>query len=219
MNSEAAAAAVPVVGQTKRAKGEMSRTYRIATICGATPLLVGVVIFLLWLVTRWDWLMAAGMFTIYGGVAMLLFGAIALVRFCWLALGTPDFPRRRLWVSAVWCAALLLSNFPVAAAIVVGAVSIETRYVVTVHNSSSRPLTDVRVSGGGCEVDFGTVAPGVTVRRSFWVRCDGTLVFHAASGFTRYNETIDGYVTNGMGGNASVTVGPEGTISVADKKN
>ena len=194
----------------------MNRTYRIALICGATPLFIGVSIFLLWLVTRWNWLMMAGLYTIYGGVPIFLIGVVALTRFCWLASRTPDLPRRRLRISVICCAGLLLSNFPVAAAIVVGAVMIDTRYIVTVHNASSQPLDDVRVSGGGCEVDFGTISPGATLRRSFWVQCDGELDFCASSGSVRYNKTIDGYVTNGMGGNTSVIVGPQGTISVAD---
>ncbi|SIO67317.1 hypothetical protein SAMN05444166_8332 [Singulisphaera sp. GP187] len=43
----------------------MSPYYKISLICGATPLFVGIAIFLLWLITRWDWLMAAGLLTLY----------------------------------------------------------------------------------------------------------------------------------------------------------
>ncbi len=38
----------------------MIRAYRIALICGAVPLLLGVSIFTLWLITRWHWLPWAG---------------------------------------------------------------------------------------------------------------------------------------------------------------
>ena len=186
-------------------------------ICGATPLLGGVLIFLLWLVTRWDWLMMAGLFTVFGGVVIFLIGAIALTRFCWLAFHTPDLPRHRLWFSALCCAGLLLSNFPVAGAIIATVVMIKTRYTVTVHNASQQPLYDVRVSGGGCEANLGTIPPIAIVRRSFWIQHDGQLELHAVSGSTTHDKTIDGYVTNGMGGDATVTAKPDGTISVADK--
>ena len=73
----------------------MNRVYRVALICGAAPLLIGVSIFILWLITRWDWLMMAGIFTLYGGVAIFVVGVLALARFCWLAFRTPGFPRRR----------------------------------------------------------------------------------------------------------------------------
>ena len=46
-------------------------------------------------------------------------GVFALARFCGLAFRTPDYPRWRLWFSALACAGLLLMNFPVAGGIIV----------------------------------------------------------------------------------------------------
>jgi len=46
----------------------MERTYRIALICGAAPLLAGVLIFLFWLAFRWEWLAVAGLLTIFSGI-------------------------------------------------------------------------------------------------------------------------------------------------------
>jgi hypothetical protein len=195
----------------------MNRAYRVALICGVIPLLIGVPMFLLWLITRWDWLIMAGIFTLYGGVAIFLIDAIALARFCGLAFRTPELPRRRLWLSTLGCAALLLSNFAVAGGITASVIAIETRYTVTVHNASQQPLSGVRVFGGGCEADFGTIPPGGIVRRSFWIQHDGELGFRAVSGATTHTKTIDGYVTNGMGGQTTVTINPDGTISVSNK--
>lgn len=194
----------------------MNRAYRVALICGALPLLVGVLIFLVWLITRWDWLMMAGIFTLYGGVAVFFIGAIALVRFFWLAVRTPELPRRGLWLSTLGCAALLLSNFAVAGGITASVIAIETRYTVVVHNTSRQPLSGVRVFGGGCEADFGTIPPGGIVRRSFWIQHDGELEFRAVSGATTHSESIDGYVTNSMGGYTTVTINPDDTISVSN---
>jgi hypothetical protein len=42
----------------------------------------------------------------------------------------------------------------------------------------------------------------------------GSLEFRAISGTTVYTKTIDGYVTHGLGGHTTVTINPEGTISV-----
>ncbi|MEP6671006.1 MAG: hypothetical protein ABJF10_17735 [Chthoniobacter sp.] len=190
------------------------KAYRVALLCGAIPLVVGVSIFLLWLLTRWGWLMTAGIFTLYGGVAFFLVGVVALGRFCWLALRTPGLPRRPLWLSTVGCAALLLSNFPVAGGIAATAIRIETRYTVTVHNTSPQPLSGVRVFGGGCEADFGAFAPGGVVRRSFWIEREGELKFQAGSGAATQATTIDGYVIPSVGGHVTVTIKPDGTISV-----
>jgi hypothetical protein len=195
----------------------MNPAYRVALICGALPLLTGVSIFLLWLVTRWEWLMFAGVFTLYGGLAVFCIGALALARFCWLAFRTPEQPRRRLWLSTLGCAALLLSNFPVAVGIVSSVLQIETRYTVTVRNGSPQPLSGVRVFGGGCEADFGTIPPGGSVRRSFWIQHDDQLEFRALSGATMHAETIDGYVTNSLGGNTTVVLNPDATVSVSNR--
>jgi len=195
----------------------MNRAYRVALICGALPLLVGVSIFLLWLITRWDWLMMAGIFTLYGGVAVFFIGSIALARFCWLAFRMPELPRRRLWLSTLGCGTLLLSNFAVAGGITASVIAIETHYTVIVHNTSQQPLSGVRVFGGGCEADFGTIPSGGVVRRSFWIQHDGELEFRAVSGATTYSKIIDGYVTNSMGDHTTVTINPDGTISVFNK--
>ena len=196
----------------------MNRVYRVALICGAAPLLIGVSIFILWLITRWDWLMMAGIFTLYGGVAIFVVGVLALARFCWLAFRTPSFPRRRLWLSASVCAGLLLLNFPVAGGIAAAAISIETCYTVVVHNDLQQPLESVRVFGGGSDEYLGSIPPGGTVRESFWIQHDGELEFRALNGTTSYTKMIDGYVTNGMGGHTIVTINPDGTISVRNNR-
>ena len=121
----------------------MDRPYRIALMCGIAPQTVGIAIFLLWLVTRWEWLVGAGLVTIYAGVFSVLIGAIAL------AMSTFDFsdarssPGRRRFALAL-AAALLVANFPMAAAVSFGALTIMTAYVVTIHNDSGAPLHDVR---------------------------------------------------------------------------
>src|SRR6185312_7690842 len=145
----------------------MSRAYRVAMICGAVPLLVGLAIFLLWLITRWGWLMLAGVFTLYAGVVAVALGIIGLAM-------SPEVRRARPRLA---CAALLLVNFPVAFAICYAAVAVKTGYTVVVHNDSQKSLDRVRVSGGGCDVSFGTIPPGASVHRTMRFRQDGRLEF------------------------------------------
>jgi hypothetical protein len=74
-------------------------------------------VFILWLLMRWDWLIRAGIYTLYGGIASLLAGALALARFAWVASRPDGLPRRRRWLSTVAGASVLLVNLPVAAGI------------------------------------------------------------------------------------------------------
>lgn len=194
----------------------MDRTFRIALLCGLLPLLVGLSLFVLWIITRWDWLVVGGFVTLYGGLVSVLIGAIALARYCWAAARIADPPRRNWVPSALACAALLLSNFPAAGGMIAAVIAIETRYSVVVHNASKQAISNVRVYGGGCEAKFGTIPPGGLARRSLWIQHDGELEFAAVGSSTTHCMTIDGYVTNGMGGRRVVSVEPNGTISVSN---
>jgi hypothetical protein len=191
----------------------MDRSYRDSLICGASPLFMGVAIFLLWLVTRWNWLMLAGILNIYGGLVFFLSGAVCLVKFHLRSLITWDIPRRRLWVLTTFGAALLCSNFPVAFGIINAVVRITTRYAVVIQNTSTDPLDDVQVFGGGCKEDIGVIPPSVVVERYFWVEADGQLEFRATTAGVVHTKVIDDYVTHGMGGRATVVFNQDHTIS------
>jgi len=189
-------------------------SYRAALVCGAAPLLTGISIFLLWLVTRWDSLMLAGLHTIYAGLAAFAVGCIALTIYLWRAFRSPDADQRRVRNATLACGGLLLVNFPVAFGIVAAVIDIESRYTVVIHNDSGQPLEDVRVFGGGCDKSLGSIAPGDTVRRRLRFDTDGELRLHATIGTTDIDEVIDGYITRDIGGRPTVTVEPGGAVSV-----
>jgi hypothetical protein len=183
--------------------------YRVALACGALPLVAGIAVFLLWIPTRWEWLMGAGVLVLVVGVALFAVGTLALARFCWLALRMPE-PPPRFWRSTAFAAALLLSNFPAAGAVIWKASDLHSRYTVVVRNATGSALQDARVVGGGCEEVFGAIAPAGEARRSFLIRHDGVLELRAAGIAPR---AISGYVTNGMGGHTTVTVHPNGVVT------
>ncbi len=188
----------------------MNRDYRVALICGILPLFIGVSIFVLWLITSWNWLMLAGIFTLSGGSAAFLLGILALTRYCSRAFRTPVGPSRRLWLSTLGSAGLLLLNLPVAGGITLAVIAIETRYTVIVHNASQHRLDGARVFGGGCEASFPTIPPGGVARCSFRIQHDGELEFRASSGSTTHAITIDSYVTNNAGGRTTIMINPDG---------
>jgi hypothetical protein len=183
-------------------------------MCGAGPLLVGTAIFVAFILTGWAWLMIVGAFVLYGGLAVFAIGMSALGYSWWTLRRSPDIPRRRVRLSILATAALLLVNFPVAAAILWLVITMATRYTVIVHNTSPETLERVWVFGGGCDVTYGTMPAGSTARRSFWIQGDGTLRFRASSGDRVIEQEIESYVTVNSGGHADVTVGPDYRVSV-----
>jgi hypothetical protein len=195
----------------------MDRAYRLAMFCGASPLLVGVSIFVLWLLTRWDLLMIAGILTLAAGPVLCAFAFLNLSHFLWLARREPDLSPRRRRLAVFWCGSLLLANFPVAVGIIYAVIEIESAYTVVIHNGSAQPLDGVRVGGGGCDVYFGSIPPQGVARRSFWIQHDGELSFHATSGTIFYALSPLGYITNGAGGYRTINVNPDRTILVTDE--
>ncbi len=195
----------------------MSLAYRIALACGALPLLVGVSIFVLWTATRSTWLMAAGLYTVYAGMAVVLVGGIALARYYRTASRAAGVSPRRLRLSTCAAGLLLLSNFPVAGGIIAAVIAIETCYTVVVHNASNEPLDDVRVFGGGCDESLGRIPPGDTAQESFWIDEDGQLEFRARRAAAVHQAVIDWYVSNNLGGHTVVTVNADGTITAENR--
>ncbi|MBL4883484.1 MAG: hypothetical protein JKY95_02975 [Planctomycetaceae bacterium] len=181
---------------------------KTAVVCGAVPLICGISIFLLWLLTRWEWLMGAGLITLGVGIVLFLIGILSL--FVYWTSGDRD---KRNNTMARFCAGLLLINFPVAGLIVVAFVSVINCYTVVVHNDSPEVIRNINISGGGCEALIDSIPPNGSARRSFWIQYDGEIVFQASSKSHVYREVVDDYVTNGMGGRTEVTVEPDGTIT------
>ena len=132
---------------------KMKLAYQIAVFCGAFPMACGTSLFAL-ARTRWDWLMTAGLLTIFGGVAVFFVGTIALAHYRWLALRSPEMTPRRLRFRTLAAVGLLQSNFPLAVGYAAAAIAIDRCYTVVVHNASRQPLHHVQVVGGGCRRGF-----------------------------------------------------------------
>lgn len=182
------------------------RLLTIAKICGALPLIIGVIIFGLWVWTRSDGLISAGIFTIYGGLASFALGSLSLFAYILAAKKSAELPRPLVWRSALKAGVLLLSNFPAAFAIVVAAILIEARYTVTIQNQTSSSATDLRIHGGGCDITISSISPHDSTSRSFWIQHDDSLKLSLMLNGQERTHTIEGYVTNGQGGSKTVTI-------------
>ena len=160
--------------------------------------------------------MLAGIATLYGGVAAFVIGALALAAFSWMAWRSPGNPQPRCALRIFACSLLLVSNFPAAGGIIAAVIAIETRYVVIVQNNSQQVLSSIRLSGGGCEVEIGTLKPSSVARRVLRIQGEGSLELRALKGTSAVSHTIDPYVCCGMGGHKTVIIGSDESISVSD---
>ncbi len=93
----------------------MQTAYRIALACGAAPLMAGILFYLFWLTTRLQVLTNAAPAVILMSIVAVFVGCVALARFAWQALRTPELPRDRVWKAIIIAGALLSANLPVTA--------------------------------------------------------------------------------------------------------
>ena len=174
----------------------------IAWACGLVPLVVGVSIFLAWLVTDADELILAGLITLVVGIVLFWVGMAALF----------SSERSLFKLTRRPQAVVLLLNYVVAAGIVAAVGYLGSRYTIVVDNRSAEPLVEVRLSG--ChEADLGSVPPGGTAKESFRVKREGALEFQATVGNTTLAETADGYVV--AGSESRVTVHPDHSVTAS----
>jgi len=190
---------------------------RAAIFCGAAPMIVGVGVFLAWLVIRADWLELVGLLTLVVGPVVVPVGVACLLIYVVARCKVSKDPRGRgWWLGQIGVLGLLLANFPVAVAVFNAAWSVETEYVVDIHNTSPVVAQSVTLTGGGVEVSFGNIPPGEWVRHGFHIRHDGQLTLTAILADQPVEAVIDEYVTNSLGAHKVVTIAPGGEVTVVD---
>jgi hypothetical protein len=191
----------------------LPRLLKLAFLCGTLPLVTGTLIFLTWLITRWDWLMLAGLITIFLGLVWFVIGSIGLS----LLLRrqgqiAPPERRRQNWL-AFSTACLLLINLPAAYYYTAWASAISTRYTLIVVNESGQHLESVMVSAPGVKREFGPIQPGGQVKRHLNFFGDGRMDFKARAS-TETSGIIDGYAMGSMGGKKVLRLKPDGAYSI-----
>lgn len=189
--------------------------YGASIVCGAAPMIVGVGVFLAWLAVRAEWLELVGLVTLGIGPAVVAVGAVCLLIYVLARRKLPP-DRRGGWLRPIAAGALLLANFPVAAAVFSAAWAIETRYVVEIRNAAPVAARSVVLTGSGVETSFGDIPPGGQAKRGFHIRHDGELTLTAVLGDQPIETVIDEYVTNNLGAHKVVTIGPGGEVRVVD---
>jgi hypothetical protein len=193
-----------------------SAAFYAAIACGALPLSVGAIIYLLWRLTWWDWLMGAGIGTIGSGLVLVFLGSLCLVKdFIDGSSRTLLRPPRRVDVLA---AVVLIANFPAAAFCLYSAEEVRTRYTVEVFNETNGPISSFVLTGPGVSTDLGPIAAGQHVRWHLHFHGSGPLNF-AAKQQTEFKGQLDGYVSSDWPGHKLIQVRGPATCSIEEGPN
>jgi len=191
----------------------MPRLLKTAFLCGVLPLSAGTLVFLAWLITRWDWLMVAGLVTIFLGLVCFVMGAVGLsLHLHRLGQIAPPEMRRQNWLALI-TACLLIINFPAAYCYTNWASDISTRYTLVVVNESGQHMKSVIVTAPGLKREFGPIQPGGQVKRHLNFFGDGRIDFKARTS-TETSGVIDGYAMGSMGGKKVLRLKPDGAYTI-----
>lgn len=191
-----------------------SQMQKLAIALGAVPLLTGALIYGAWRLTRLDWLMFAGMLTIIAGIPAFFAGLMALVSHMIHERKVERYSGSRLWLHGVLIGCLLFMNFPAAAYFTISAIEVMERYTFSVRNESNHTIESLVVTGPGIELELGPIVPGQRVQQHFQIVHDGSLVFAARQQELQFGGELEGYVTNGVGGNKSIRVIKRGQFEI-----
>jgi hypothetical protein len=96
---------------------------RSATAFGASPLIIGTLVYLLWRITHWNGIALMGLVTILIGILCFIAGTTCLI----LHLKRNAQAAQRSPLSSVLVGLLLISNFPAAYFYTASAIDISTR--------------------------------------------------------------------------------------------
>lgn len=195
-----------------------SKTFlRIAKVCALLPLISGVLILALWLVTKLDWLQDAGFFVLFGGAFLFFVGAMALFLY---EIAQPAEERAKLlsWGPTMKWALILMLNWPVAMGCIIVAELEKGRYQLEVHNESAEVIDEVLIFGLGsveCLEVLGPVSGGGVDKISYWLNGEGSLQYRVKIRGVLHEGTLIGYVYDQLGGDKVImTIHSDLTVSV-----
>jgi hypothetical protein len=192
----------------------MSWFLKLAVLLGGAPLFCGTLVYCAWRFTRWQWLETAGLITIAAGVVAFVAGVILLLIHLWRESRVIRVNRTSLWPQAILVGGLLASNFPVAAFYVLSAISVATRYSVSLYNDTNEPIHNVVVTGPGVHFEISAIAPRYRVQRHFHFHGDGSLTLVVHQNGKQISSTLEEHVTGGIGGSREVIIKEAGKIEV-----
>jgi hypothetical protein len=178
---------------------------RVAVLSGMLPLVLGLAVFAIHYYTRAAIWLTAGGVVILIGLAMVLLGAFAIVRYVKCARSNKE-NRGTINKNAAFASMLLLSNFPVVCLCLFVAVVRMSVERVTLTNESSIALHSIQVTWPHGELDIPELLPGQSTQMELMIDADGAALFTGTHGDHECGGTLLGYVTTSMGSDHQLSI-------------
>jgi len=189
-----------------------------AIASGLAPMCLGVGIYGLWRLTRWDFLTFAGLAMLLVGFIVFLFGFAQTVNYAIHAKAHRDARTTRIIRNTALTFILLLANFPAAYWIARAAIDHMICYNVVIRNHSDSPVTNFHILGGQeGDIPIGDLRPGaIEIKRVSHIHrasldCTATTTVMGQS-----HPTTITYYRHGRGDDCIVTVNEDGSVTITE---
>jgi hypothetical protein len=153
--------------------------YRSAIALALTPMVLGGLALLLCYAMRWGWGPDRTMLLVALSVALVFAGMVQLLFFCYREWRQQRLSRGALQLHFYLGVLLLLCNVPVLSLYTIAPQKLTRRTTVTVINNGPATIDRFVVNNQGTKTDIGPVAPGKTVKGTFYLPMNGYLSFEA----------------------------------------
>lgn len=193
----------------------MRHLLKCAIALGASPLIIGTLIYFAWRLARWNWLALMGLMTILIGIFCFIAGALCLI----IHLKREARASRFSPMNALLVGGLLIANFPVAILYAYSAIDISTRYTVRVYNDSNHTIDSFIILGPGVETELGPILSGQKAIQHNHITTDGSLSFTAKQQDVSFNSELEGYVSINHEGDMTVRIKEKGSFEIKDNLN
>ncbi len=193
---------------------KMNQFHKIALWCGLTPLAIGTVVYISWFILRYEWLMLAGMFTLFSGFALFGAGIICISIYFYKAKANslPGYKRKSIITTAI-----LLVNLPVAAVMLVLAYHEISSSNITIANVSKYTIKNLYLTDGLRRYYIDNIPAQDSRSRSILFEIEGEILYNYSINGKYHTGIIIGYVTSGMGATVVMTITESGSAEVHEK--
>ena len=192
-------------GRPTTRQARRSRALVVAYVCGALPLITGVSIAGLFLLTYASILPMLGLITIGVGYLLVFVGAIAVLAHIF---GTYyQYRSGRWWALLIGAIVLLWVNFPAC----VACQKVVRNWRFTVVNSSGAPVTGLTVTSAFTKT-VGSISAGGS--ENFYGRPgSGPIAVTGTTPAGPANGSVDMYDEGFIGGQVTIIIGPGGNVT------
>ncbi|MES2981786.1 MAG: hypothetical protein V4727_05675 [Verrucomicrobiota bacterium] len=189
----------------------MTRLLKCSIALGASPLIIGTLVYFTWRLTRWQWLEMMGVMTVLIGFIVFLAGAVCLI----LHLKHESRARRTSPLNALLVGGLLIANFPLAAFYTSSAIEISKRYTVRVYNDSDHTIESFILEAPGVNTDLGPIPPKIHTKHQMHFTDEGSLKFTARQQELKFGDELEWYVSrSSKGRDKTIKVNGKGTYKI-----